>query len=264
MPEQFDVPRVGTGTREWAEINENIARGCPNDCLYCYAATNAKRFHQRTRAEWHREELTRHATITVYPRRKGVIMYPSSHDITPFNVEAYIRVGRLMLEAGNTLLVVSKPRIDCIRQVLESFHLHKERVLFRFTIGTTDTTMAAHWEPGAPPPAERITALRLAFESGWRTSVSAEPLLGGLDVARVLLDAVRPYVTDTIWIGKMNQIGRRVDLSLPENLRRAREIEAAQSDAEIVKLIEALNGDPLVRWKDSVAEVMARTRPATQ
>lgn len=40
----FDANRHGTGTQEWAEVTENIARGCVHDCLYCFAATNAKRF----------------------------------------------------------------------------------------------------------------------------------------------------------------------------------------------------------------------------
>ena len=73
----FDEQREGTGTHEWAEVTENISRGCPHDCLYCYAAQNAKRFKLRDRADWKREELTKRAYITSYPARGGVIMFPS-------------------------------------------------------------------------------------------------------------------------------------------------------------------------------------------
>ena len=45
----FDSQREGSGTHEWAEVTENIARGCPHNCLYCYAAQNAKRFKLRDR-----------------------------------------------------------------------------------------------------------------------------------------------------------------------------------------------------------------------
>lgn len=254
----FDAERNGTGTREWAEVNENIAKGCPHNCLYCYAAQNAKRFKVRARADWAREELTKRAEITRYPARNGVIMFPSAHDITPFNLEAYVRVALLMLQAGNKLLIVSKPQYKCIARLCEAFAQYKDTILFRFTIGTTDAAVAAHWEPGAPAPVERITSLKHAFEAGYRTSVSAEPLLGGLATAQSLLAAVRPYVTDTVWIGKMNKIRTRVDMSAPENECRASEIEQAQTDPEVLRLFNALNGDPLVRWKDSIHEVLAR------
>lgn len=263
---EFDTKRDGTGTKEWAEVTENIARGCPNNCLYCYAASNAQRFKLRQRDDWGNEELTKKAHITTYPTRRGVVMIPSAHDITPFNVDAFIRVARLMLAAGNRLLIVSKPRLDCIGKVIGALEAHKDAILFRFTIGTTDAATAAHWEPGAPAPAERIEALKLAFEAGYRTSVSAEPLLGGVETAMHLLDAVRPYVTDTVWVGKMNKIRARVDLVSPENRARAEEIEQAQTDDEIQRLFIALDGDPLVRWKDSVSEALARieNRPPAQ
>lgn len=30
----FDAKRKGTGTHEWAEVVENIARGCPMNCQH--------------------------------------------------------------------------------------------------------------------------------------------------------------------------------------------------------------------------------------
>jgi len=90
----FDADRKGTGTAEWAEVTENICRGCANNCLYCYAAHNANRFGLRHRDCWHDEALTKRALITSYPAREGVVMFPSSHDITPYNVEDYIRVAK--------------------------------------------------------------------------------------------------------------------------------------------------------------------------
>ena len=258
--DRFDESRDGTGTKEWAEVTENIARGCPHNCLYCYAAQNAKRFKLRDRNDWSREELTKRAEITSYPARSGVVMFPSAHDITPFNVAAYIRVAQLMLEKGNRLLIVSKPHLECVEKMCEAFQPFTNQILFRFTIGTTHEVVAKHWEPGAPSPNERIAALAHARRCGFRTSVSAEPLLGGVETALELLEAVRPHVTDTVWIGKMNKIRRRVDMSNPANAREVEVIEAAQTDEEVVRLFEALNNDPLVRWKDSVKEVMARTQ----
>lgn len=256
--DEFLSNRTGTGTGEWSEHSENIQRGCANGCLYCFAGNNAHRFKLRARTEWDREELTKKAERTTYPLRKGVIMFPTAHDITPFNLEAFTRQARLMLGAGNKLLIVSKPRIDCISHLVEALAPHKSEVMFRFTIGTMDAGVAAFWEPGAPAPAERISALKLAFEAGYRTSISAEPLLGGYEVAKAVLNAVRPYVTDTLWIGKMNRIRTRVDQSSPENRVQCDRTEQLQGDDEILHLVEALAGDPLVRWKDSVQDVIAR------
>lgn len=255
----FDEQREGTGTHEWAEVTENISRGCPHDCLYCYAAQNAKRFKLRDRADWKREELTKRAYITSYPARDGVIMFPSAHDVVSTNVEAYIRVARLMLEKGNRLLVVSKPHFDCVAKMCDAFEPFTEQILFRFTIGTTDAAVAKHWEPGAPLPIERIEALAYARRRGFRTSVSAEPLLGGLEAAKAILAAVRSHVSDTVWIGKMNKIRTRVDMSDPANAREVALIEAAQTDEEVLRMFEALREDPIVRWKDSVGEVVARS-----
>ncbi len=165
-----------------------------------------------------------------------------------------------MLRSGNRLLIVSKPRLDCITRLCEELLAYRDTILLRFTIGTVDPAIAAFWEPGAPAPAERVQALRLAFERNYRTSVSAEPLLGGLETALQLLPVVRPYVTDSIWIGKMNKIRTRVELSDPDVLRHARRIEHAQRDEEVMALVQALEHDPLVRWKDSFQEVIARTR----
>jgi len=254
----FDDKRTGTGTNEWSERTENIQRGCSHNCIYCYASSNAVRFKLRERNDWEREELTKKAFITSYPKREGVIMFPSAHDITPPNVEHYIRVATLMLEKGNRLLIVSKPHLECVAKMCAAFQAFRDQVLFRFTIGTMDNDVAAHWEPGAPPPSERVEALKLAFDRDYRTSISAEPLLGGAETAVTLMDAVRPYVTDTVWIGKMNKIRKRVDMSAPGNLARAEEIETAQTDAEVLRMVSILGGDPLVRWKDSVEEVLIK------
>lgn len=256
--DEFQINRTGTGTGEWAEHNENIQRGCVNGCLYCYAGNNAHRFKLRMRTDWEREELTKNAERTTYPLRKGVIMFPTAHDITAFNLDAFTRQASLMLGRGNKLLIVSKPRIDCIAHLVEAFGQYKAQILFRFTIGTMDVGVARFWEPGAPSPAERITALQIAHSAGYRTSISAEPLLGGCDTAIDVLNAVRPYITDTVWIGKMNKIRTRVDQKIAENRMQCDRIEQLQGDDEILRLVEALTGDPLVRWKDSVQDVIAR------
>jgi DNA repair photolyase len=257
----FDDERTGTGTAEWAEVNENICLGCSNNCLYCYAAYNANRFGKRLRADWAKEELTKRALITSYPARNGVVMFPSSHDITPFNLEAYIRVARLILSKGNQLLIVSKPRYECIVELLKELSGFKSQILFRFTIGTLDGPTSEFWEPDAPCPLERGACLTMACCKGFRTSVSIEPMLEGIEGVTAVVCASEKYVTDTIWVGKMNKIRLRVNLNSVENVDAVQKIEWFQRDSEIIKLYNMLfDNKPNIRWKDSIKTVLLANR----
>ena len=48
-----------TGTREWAEHNENCIKGCRNNCRYCYAKGNGKSLWTcRRTLEWGHSLLT--------------------------------------------------------------------------------------------------------------------------------------------------------------------------------------------------------------
>lgn len=259
---KFDAERKGTGTAEWAEVNENICLGCANNCLYCYAAASAKRFKLQDRDQWHLEEFTKRAKMTSYPARDGVIMFPSAHDITPFNIEKYIRVARLILAKGNKLLIVSKPRFDCMDRLVDDLGEYREQILFRFTIGAISDRLSRFWEPGAPLPEERLRCLRLAHFYFFRTSVSIEPMLAGVDEAEVVIEAVQHWVTDTIWIGKMNKVRLRVDLTVPENLAAVECIENQQSDKAIMELYQMHRDDPMIRWKDSIKLVIKNNKPA--
>ena len=256
----FDDDRQGSGTAEWAEKCLNISVGCSHNCIYCYARANSVRFGLRAKDDWEREELTKKAFMTSYPKHEGapVVMMPSSHDITPAIVEPFIRVAKLVLGKGNRMLIVSKPHLDCIDRVTTELAEWKELILFRFTIGSMKEAVTDLWEPEAPKPEERIAALSLALERGYRTSVSIEPMLEGCDGAIAVVEAVRSLISDTVWIGKMNKARSRVDgeyalaVSIMENLQR---------DEEIMRLYHHFKADPIIRWKDSIKEVVGRLLP---
>jgi len=253
----FDKERAGTGTREWAEITFNCCRGCSNNCLYCYAAHNADRFKQKLREDWQNEEFTKNADIKSYPARDGIIMFPSSHDITPFNVDQYIRIAKLMLEKGNHLLIVSKPRMECIAKVMVGLERWKSQILFRFTIGTIVESKSLFWEPGAPLPEERLDCLEIAFKDGFATSVSSEPMLAGRYGATEVVNTVFPMVTESIWIGKMNKALLRVDKVFKPYVD---EIMNLQSDSEILLMHDDLKDNPKIRWKDSIKMVINKEK----
>ncbi len=254
----FTQDRTGTGTKEWAEVNANIQLGCSNSCLYCYARANALRFGKiKTREEWTQEKIDQAAVVKPSRKRNGVTMFPTTHDITQKNCVAVLEFLDNILSPGNKVLIVSKPDPVCIRAICDSFTRFKDQILFRFTIGTTDPELSKFWEPGAPFPTERIWALEHASLKGYQTSVSMEPMLGGAAMAYKTYLAVEPYVTESIWIGKMNKMRERIEQTW-ENKMAIHRLETLQADSEILKLVAALDGEPKIRWKDSIKQVIAK------
>jgi DNA repair photolyase len=260
-----------SGTNEWSTTTVNIQAGCENGCLYCYAAAQAIRFGRfNFLSDWREDAAVDQGKVAKrYGKRKGTVMFPSTHDITVNNIEAALEVLVKLLNAGNRVLVVSKPDPQVIRVLCKKMDKHslehRANVLFRFTIGSSNTRTLAFWEPQAPSYEERLYALMWAFRHGWQTSVSMEPLLH-IDWFAVhrQVDAMAPYVTDAIWIGKANHLGARVATNLGkkrpawshELTARVHELERAQGDKRIEELYLGLKGHPKVRWKESIKKVV--------
>lgn len=187
----------------------------------------------------------------------GRIMFPSSHDITPTHLQDSIRFLRNILIPGNKVLIVSKPNLECIKAICDNFEDQKVQILFRFTIGSAKDETLKFWEPGASSFNERMAALEYAYEAGYETSISCEPMLD--DKIRDVISAVRPYVTDSIWLGKMNEMKKRLTLNteLTQELKdKANQLYAWQSDDQIRSLYEIYKGDSLIRWKADIKKVV--------
>ena len=254
---KFNENRTGTGTKEWSEYSFNIGQGCSNNCLYCYARANALRYKKiSSRDEWQNEIVNEKAVSRAGIKRNGIIMFPTTHDITPTYLEPSIIALKKMLSAGNHVLIVSKPRFDCIKQVCAELESFKEQILFRFTIGTLDNSLLKAWEPGAPNAGQRTASLTLARSYGYQTSISMEPFLGDVRDVIDTFTALEPFVTDKIWIGKMNKITARVKEDSPEIKVAIELIEKQQSDKNIRWLYEQLKSHPKVAWKDSIKQVI--------
>jgi hypothetical protein len=192
------------------------------------------------------------------------IMYPSTHDITPRNLGDCLTVLRKMLAAGNRVLIVSKPQLECIQALCAELADYKDQILFRFTIGSADDEVLGFYEPGAPGYEERISALRFAHEQGYETSVSSEPMLDD-NIHQVIADA-RPFVTHSIWLGKANNLRARVSLNcqgalLVEARECAEGLIALQCDENIIALYERYKYDDLIRYKDSIKKVVGIESP---
>ncbi len=244
------------GTKEWAEETLDIQRGCPNGCRYCYAKAEAVRFGMQPR-QWHT------ADIIVAPpklarleksKRALRVMFPAHHDITTVNLRQCIPAIHHLINAGHTVLVVSKPDPAAIDIICRYFSENggSGRIEFRFTIGSVFRYALNYWEPKAPSLGDRLESLIMATYQGFKTSVSIEPMLDTMPERVVSL--VRPHVTESIWIGLPNFLAQRLAINgEPDNVRQmGQELMESFTDPVVRRIYANLKDDPLIRWKESM------------
>jgi DNA repair photolyase len=245
------------GTHEWAVENANFISGCFHNCKYCYSKEMAIRFKRKTSENWVIEDVDSKQLTLKRKKVNGLIMFPSSHDITPVNLTNSIIFIQNLLASGNKLLIVTKPHIAVIEEICETFSRHKKNILFRFTIGSNNTDTLKFWEPNAPSFEERIKCVIYAYKKGFSTSVSCEPMLD--DSTEELVSVLTPYITDSIWIGKANYLLRRLKMNGitdGETLKRAHELILQQSDDNIKILYEDLRSNKKIKWKESIKKIV--------
>lgn len=250
-----------TGVSEWAVKSINFQIGCEHLCRYCYARYNAvERYGYCTAEEWINPVINNSKVDAPHKKKyDGRVMFPTTHDITPANLSQYLTVFRKLLDAGNQVLVVTKPHLECITIICEAYAEFKDKILFRFTIGSTNNDVLAFWEPGAPNFDERIACLQYAFKKGFQTSVSCEPYLD----KRVgyLYDTCKPFITDSFWIGTIRHFAARVKLddATEEQIKKYVEpLKDYQTEASVKTIYSYLNGKPFINWKDSIMEIVGK------
>ena len=240
--------KITLGTKEWASSNINLISGCSHDCRYCYARKMAIRFKRKTEESWKIMELNKKKLFQNFKKRKGRVMFPTSHDITPEFKEECFLVLKKLLHAGNSVLITSKPHFDIIKELCVSFEKYKDLIQFRFTITSLNNNVLDFWESGAPSFEERLESLKFANSMKYKTSVSIEPFLDKDPIP--LVKKLYPYVSETIWIGKMNYIKRNY-ISI-EELDFYNEIRENCTIENIQRIIYQLRRYKKIRYKDSI------------
>jgi len=248
------------GTFEWSEKTINFITGCKNDCRYCYAKCMGIRYNRNTSENWKNEIVRVKDLEKSIPKFNGTVMFPSSHDITPEHLNESIIMLKNILKSGNQVLIVTKPHLECIQRICESFEDYKDKILFRFTIGSTDSDILRFWETNAPSYQERFESLRLAYNSGFQTSISGEPFLDrNVDD---LINKLSPFITDSIWVGKPNKLLYRTRMNGwgdEETIMRCNDLlEWINGPEFIMVLYSRYKDNPIIRWKDSIYQDILR------
>ena len=242
--------KITSGTKEWADHNVNCIRGCFNNCRYCYAKTMAKRFGRCKDDTWQDMVVNNRAVEKKYGKYKGRVMFPSSHDIIdkPEVKEACLIVIKKLLEAGNEVLITTKPKLSITKEIIEKFSYFKGMLQFRFTITSLDNQLLSFWEPNAPTYEERFDSLKYAYENGFKTSVSVEPFLDF--TPQTLIHILSPHVTESIWLGPMNYIPQNGFSK--EDEHKYTEIRKRYEIRHLKQIYEEIQDFPLVKFKDSM------------
>ena len=263
IEEKTDVQIEGKGRfQDWTDSgnNVNICTGCENDCIYCYAKANALRRRQIADGQWPQMRIRQDDVDQPRKLHDGLVGFPSTHDITPTNLDAYLTVLGKLLRAGNEVLIVTKPRLDCIKRICSACEFFKDKILFRFTIGAMDDRILQFWEPNAPSYQERKESLQYAFDLGFRTSVSMEPMLDTPNI-EALINDVLPFITEDIWLGTMNYLTEMkkaagADLQLKNEIIR---IEHNQLPPVLNTIKSTFESNPRIKWK---SDTLRKIKPA--
>ncbi len=256
------------GTYEWCDYNLNYQLGCSNDCDYCYAKWSAKHYGRiEDDEEWKIEVLLpKNVPKRVIKTIGKRYMISSTHDITLNNYQFTLCCIEAVIRGDNKALVTSKPRLDCIKKICNTFdnmveidalglkrHV-KANMQFRFTITTNEDSLIEDWEGKSPLYKERFDSLKYAWTHGYRTSISMEPYLGDpLDVIYEL----EPYVNESIWIGPMNK--RRLTPRALKHYDREKDyLDNLYSKKFLTENKEKLikEGYGKIRFKDSVQNLL--------
>ena len=226
--------KITLGTKEWADSNVNCYFGCSNDCRYCYAKKMAIRFNRKTEQNWKVMEPNPRAIEKGYSKRRGRVMFPTSHDITMESLNGCLIVLKKLIDSGNEILITTKPRLSCIKIICNSFYKKKDLIQFRFTITSLNNDLLSFWELNAPLYDERLNSLIHAYNKGYKTSISIEPFLD--EDPFLLVDNLIPYVNESIWIGKMNYVyAKKVRINEISFFKKIQEINNKENLLRIIK-----------------------------
>jgi len=188
---------------DYATDNITVYRYCPYGCRYCWA-WQLPFFRKRIeRGKYDPvDEALRYFAIR--ERRTIVVSFTSD----PYPPEEKDRgLTRRVLEVlsrcrWHRVLVLTKNPKLALRDV-DLFKKHGDMWL-----GTTVISLKrTDWEPNAPPPEERLEALREAHEEGVKTWLSIEPIIPGITYPQLIVAETLDYV-DWYVLGAFNYFSR--------------------------------------------------------
>ncbi len=199
------------GTSEWSVKTVNCCTGCSHDCRYCYAKRNGHPIQtSHSQASGRLSEYDQRMSIELHKKYDGQVMFPSSHDITPNNLDACLTVMSCWLLATGCWWS-AKPALGMHKGDLWDVQarIGEDEFCCGFTIApamTRSCRIGSRMHPMVMK-SEKQCLDYASQRHDFRTSVSVEPMLDSANID-ILISELSTYVTHSIWIGTMNHLGR--------------------------------------------------------
>ncbi len=186
--------------------------GCSHFCLYCYATAyiGVRKSKPKERLL---ERLEYDLRRFVDPRL--VINMSTSSDPYPPEERSY-RLTRRVLERlvprGYRVLITTKSSLVA----RDADILSRGNAAVTITITTMDAGLAKRLEPGAPPPRDRVEAIKRLVEAGVPVGIRLDPLLPRLNDDE---DSIRA-VLEAAWEAGARFVVTSTYKARPDNLKR--------------------------------------------
>ncbi len=195
--------------REYSELAVNLFTGCSHACRYCYCPAVLR----KTIDAWVLDPQPRKNVLRELERDAKRMQGDTREILLSFMSDPYHsdEAARLTREAL-LLLEQHDLRVQVLtkgggRSIQDFDILARNGWKYGATIIFLDERLREQWEPGAPPIAERIEAIREAHRQGIFTWVSVEPVVDPAEAIRVV-ENLRGEV-DFWKIGKLNHDRQR-------------------------------------------------------
>ena len=257
---------LGAHEPGWGERGgmRNIQKGCERDCHYCYGAEGADRRNQIKREDWGFPVIDLNKVNRKYRKTSKRIMFPTTHDITEYNIEACLVVLKRLLKVGNNVLIVSKMSSKIFKRLTTELWEFRRQLEVRITITAWDQLIKSIFERNSPWTEDQLLILESVLKLNLPISVSIEPFLEE-DPTRLIQELIARGIT-SIWIGPMNHRGRlrKISQTIEDNFDYLEQIYSPQNLRTIysncLKLMEETPGVH-IHFKDAFLKKMHLESP---
>jgi DNA repair photolyase len=178
----------------------NAYVGCQHQCLYCYAKF-MKRFtgHREPWGAFVDVKINAPELLAreVRKKKKGNVWISGVCDAYQYAEKKYQVTGRcLAILVDNEWPITIQTKSPLVLRDIEILKRSAD-VEVGFTITTADEKVRRIFEPGAPPIAKRVEALKILHQAGIRTFVMIAPLLPHAEgLVKMLKNAVDNVLID--------------------------------------------------------------------
>jgi len=163
------------------------------------------------------------------------------------------------------LLLVMKPTLQTTMDLCEKLKKYTEatigdkrgRIIFVFQINSVNTSVLKIIDPNTPYAVERLSALKYAFNNGFRTSVEATPVIDNGLIE--LVYKTQEFVTDYIFVDIVSEkyVNSIIDI-LPKQLLRGA-FDNYQRYNILKEIQNALSENEKVIWGDNFPKSFQNT-----